>query len=85
MPFCPLVGIVGLSSRFPGAFPLHPLGGGLQVLPERILSKLFSEGWYHPVGWCVVLWAPVWLRIAILCGIWDPFTVLWVGFVRYVV
>ena len=34
------------------------------------------------MGWSVVVWAWVWFHIAILCGIWDPLGVLWVGDIR---
>ena len=32
--------------------------------------------------WGVVVRARIWFHIAILCGIWDPFGVLWVGDIR---
>ena len=31
------------------------------------------------MGWGIVVWPRVWFHIAILCGIWDPLGVLWVG------
>ena len=34
------------------------------------------------MGWSVAVWARVWFHIAILCGIWNPLGVFWVGVIQ---
>ena len=76
------MGGVGLYRGCPGGFPLHPLDCVRRYIVRMYFFHSFQPGRVpcHGVGRCYPGLGSV--PIAILCGVWDPLGVLWVGDLR---
>ena len=75
-------GVWGCLEGVRGVFLCVPLVVCISMQSGCISFIVFRQGAHHAMGWSVVVWAWVWFHIAILCGIWDPLGVLWVGDIR---